>query len=270
MNINLLEALSFGFMQRALLGGILVAIICALIGVFLVLRRLSLIGDGLAHITFGGVALGLFLHWNPLITALGFSIASAFAITKLRTQTKLYGETAIAILFSSGLALGVILLSLSKGFNIDLFSFLFGNILAVTFSDLITIFCLGVVVVLSILFFYKEFFAITFDEETALASGIPTEKLNLFFTILTAITVVLSIRIVGILLVSSLIVLPCATSLQIARSFKQTLFLSVALAVLSVIIGLFCAYIFDIAPGGSIVFALILFFLLSICIKKIR
>ena len=264
----MIEALTYDFMQRAFAAGIIVAIICALIGVFLVLRRMSLIGDGLAHITFGGVALGLYFGINPLLSALASSLASGFAIQALKNRAKLYGETAIAILFSAGLAVGVILISLRNGFSVDILSFLFGSILAVSNTDLLIIGALGLLVPCCVLLFYKEFVAITFDEETAKVSGVPVQFLNTLFIVLTAITVVSSLRIMGVLLVSSFLVLPCATSMQLAKSFKRLLLLSVVVAITSVIIGLFTSYTFNIAPGGSIVFISIILFLCSLLIKK--
>lgn len=259
---------TFEFMQRALFAGIIIGILCAIIGVFLVLRRQSLLGDGLSHITFGGVALGLFLHWQPIITALVCSILSAFAIQKLQTKFKLYGETAVAILFSLGLGLGVILISTGKGANVNIIGVLFGSILAIDTIDVVIIGFLGLAVPLSIFLLYKELLYITFDEQGARASGLPVETLDIFFIILTAITVVLSIKIVGILLVSSLLVLPCAASMQICKSFKQTIIGSIFAAVVSVVLGLLAAYWFNIAPGGSIVMISILLFVASLLIGK--
>jgi len=259
-----IEFFQYGFLQRALITGILVAIVCAIIGVFLVLRQMSLLGDGLAHIAFGGIALGLLMDVYPLLIALGFTILSAFAIQHLKERAKIFGDTAIAILFAAGLAMGVILLSLSGGFNVDILSYLFGSILTVSRADLLMISILAVVVPTIVIVLYKEFFAITFDEESARVSGLPVRKLNLVFTILTAITVVLAMRVVGILLVSSLIVLPAATSMQLAKSFKQTFFFSIIVAILMVVLGMFTSYAFNLAPSGTIVLSGILLFLLSI------
>ncbi|MFH1750675.1 MAG: metal ABC transporter permease, partial [Candidatus Micrarchaeota archaeon] len=191
----MLEFLAYGFMQRALLAGVLVALVCALVGVFLVMRRMSLLGDGLAHISFGGIAFGLFFKIYPIFSALLFAIVAAFGIQKLK-NLKVYGDAAIAIFFSFGLALGVVLISYSKGFGLDLFSYLFGSILAVSEMDIAVIFTIGVAAFAAVLVFYKELLYITFDEEAAKASGIPVERMNMMLVLLTAIIVVLSMRIV--------------------------------------------------------------------------
>jgi zinc transport system permease protein len=170
------ELLEFGFMQRAFVAGILISVICAAIGVFLVLRRMSLLGDGLAHISFGGIAAGMFFGVYPLVSALVFSVLAAVGIQKLK-RMKVYGDAAIAIFFSFGLAIGVVLVSLSRGFNSDLFSYLFGSILAVSETDILMILVFGLATLSAIVLFYKELFFITFDEESARASGLPVENL---------------------------------------------------------------------------------------------
>ncbi|MCZ7399742.1 MAG: metal ABC transporter permease [Candidatus Methanoperedens sp.] len=256
----MLEILQYSFMQRAFIAGIMVAIICSAIGTFIVLKRLSMIGDGLAHIALGGVALGLFFNVYPIITALLFSAISALGINRLR-KTKVHGDVAIAIFFSAGLAVAVVLLSLANGFNVNLFSYLFGSILTVNETDLQIVMGLGILTVGAIILFYKEFVYLTFDEESAIVSGIPVDKLNDALVILTAITVVVSIKIVGILLVSSLLVVPTAISLQISKNFKETILFSTVFAILSVVTGLISSYYFNIATGGAIVLVSIIFFI---------
>jgi len=263
----MIEILQYGFMQRAFIAGILIAILSAIIGVFIVLRRMALLGDGLAHISFGGIAAGMLFGFYPIFSALIFSILGALGIQKLK-KLKIYSDSAIAILFSFGLALGVILISLSRGFNADLFSYLFGSILAVNLTDIITILGVGIIVLLIIFFFYKELFYITFDETSAKASGLPVEKMDTLLVILTAIIVVLSMRIVGILLVSSLIVIPASTALLLHKGFKKTLLISCIIAIISVIIGLILAYYLDLAAGGAIVMMLIVIFLTTLIYKK--
>ncbi len=246
-------------MQRALLAGVLVALVCALVGVFLVMRRMSLLGDGLAHISFGGIAFGLFFKIYPIFSALLFAIAASFGIQKLK-NLKVYGDAAIAIFFSFGLALGVVLISYSKGFGLDLFSYLFGSILAVSETDILVIFTIGAVAFAAVLVFYKELLYITFDEDAAKASGIPVERMNMMLVLLTAIIVVLSMRIVGILLVSSFLVIPASTALLFRKSFKETVIYASLFSVFSVILGLISAYYFDLAAGGAIVLVLVLIF----------
>lgn len=257
----MMDFLQYAFMQRALLAGLFVALSCSLIGVFLVLRRLSLIGDGLAHIAFGGLAIGLFTGLPPMITALATTILGALGIHVLRRK-KMAADAAIAVVFSIGLAVGVVLISIARGFNVDLFSFLFGSILSVGAADLVLVGVLGVVVVAAVLFFYKELLFITFDEESAKASGLPIGFLNVMLMVLAAITVIVAMRVVGVLLVSSLVVLPTVTARQVSRSFRQMLLFSVIAALLSVFFGLLAAFYLDLAAGGAIVLVAALLFLL--------
>ena len=255
-------------MQRAFIAGILIALLCSVIGVFLVLRRMALLGDGLAHISFGGIAAGIFFGFYPLLSALAFSVLAALGIQKLK-HMKVYSDAAIPMFFSFGLAIGVVLISLSHGFNADLFSYLFGSILAVSEMDIFLITALGTATLLVLWLFYKEFFYITFDEESARASGIPVERLNTMLIILTAIAVVLSMRIVGIMLVSSFIVIPASTALPVCRSFKQSIAASAFIAIASVIAGLVLAYYFDLAAGGAIVLVLVAAFCSMLAYKKL-
>jgi len=259
----MLEIFQFIFMQRAILIGVLIALICAIVGLFIVLRRMALLGDGLAHISFGGIAAGMFFSIYPLLSALLFSVLGALGIQKLK-RTKIYSDSAIAIFFSFGLALGVLLISLSRGFTTDLMSYLFGSILAVSVQDIFLVLVVGLIVLITIYFFYKELFYITFDDSSAKISGLPVEKIDNLLVILTAVTVVLSIRIVGILLVSSLLVIPASIALLFKRSFKQTILLSIVISVLSVVIGLVGAYYFNLAAGGAIVMVLIILFFCTI------
>jgi len=265
----MIEFLQYAFMQRALIAGIIIALLCAIIGLFLVLRRMALLGDGLAHISFGGIAAGMLFGFYPILSALTFAILGALGIQKLK-KMKIYSDSAIAIFFSFGLALGVILISLSHGFNADLFSYLFGSILVVSTTDIIIIFIIGIIVLITLALFYKELFYITFDEYSAKASGLPVEKIDALLVILTAITVVLSMRIVGILLVSSMLVIPASTALLLRKSFKQTIIYSSIISITSVIIGLILAYYLDLAAGGAIVITLITGFLIAIIYKKIK
>ena len=264
----MLEFLQYTFMQRAFIGGILIAMLCAVIGVFLVLRRMALIGDGLAHISFGGIAAGVFFNVYPLLSALVFSILAALGIQKLK-QMKVYSDSAIAIFFSFGLALGVVLVSLSHGFNMDLMSYLFGSILAVSENDILLILSVGLATLAALVLFYKELFYITFDEESARASGVPVESLNTMLLVLAAVAVVLSMQVVGILLVSSFIVIPASIALPLCRSFRQSILASVLIAVLSVIAGLLLAYYFNLAAGGAIVLVLVAAFTAMLAYRRI-
>ena len=247
------ELFNYEFMQRALAAGLLVAVICPLIGTFVVMRRLSMIGDTLSHASLAGIAAGMLGGLYPLWSALIFSLAAAIGIEKLRKHFPQYAELSISIVLSASIGLAVVLISLANSFNADLMSYLFGSIIAVNALDIYIILGLSIIILVSVGLFYKEFFYMAFDEEGAELAGMPVSSLNMYFTVLTAMTIVVSMRVVGMMMVSSLMVVPVACSLLISKSFKNTIFLSVFFALISVVIGLFSSYWFDLAPGGSIV-----------------
>ena len=248
-----LEVLEFGFMQRALIAGVAVAITTSVIGLFLVLRRNSLFGDALSHVAFGGIAVGLVAGVYPLWTGLALSIAGALGITKLRQSTKIPADATVAILLSSGLALGILLVSATGGFTLDLFSFLFGSILLVSVNDTLAILALAGVVLATVILLYKRLMYITFDEEQAKVSGLDITRMNYLFVVLASVTAVVSMRLVGILLVSALIVIPNITALLFGRGFKKTAIISVSVSVFSVLAGIAVSYAFNLAPAGTIV-----------------
>lgn len=264
------EILSYGFMQRALVSGIAISLMCSTVGLFLVLRRHSLFGDALAHSAFGGIAVGLFLGIYPMWTAFIVSILSALGLTKIRQRFQISGDATVAILLSSGLAMGVILISLAGGFTVNLFSFLFGSILLVSLDNTILILGLAGSILVVILLLYRQLAYATFNEEQAKVSGIQVEKLNYLLVVIAGITVVSSMQLVGILLTSSLIVIPNVTAMLFSRGFKQTAILSMIFAVFSAVIGILTSYIFNIAPGGMIVLISILLFAGSLGLKSLR
>lgn len=266
----MLDILQYDFMQRALIAGITIGIISPLIGTFLVLRRLSFIGDTLSHTTLAGVAAGILAGGYPLISGTVFAVLAALGIEQLRKAYKHYEELSMPIMMSTGIGLAVVLISISDGFKVDVFSYLFGSVIAVTKLDAITIISLGVIIILAVLLFYKELLFLAFDEEGAKLSGIPYQRVNLIFTILVALTIASSMRIVGILLVSSMMTIPVATSLQISNSFKQTLIYSVVFAEIAVITGLILAFYLDLASGGTIVLVSVSILLITLLIKKLR
>jgi zinc transport system permease protein len=263
------EILQFAFMQRALITGTAVAITCSIIGLFLVLRRQSLFGDAMSHVAFGGIALGIFMNMYPIWTAFIVSVLAALGITKLKDSAKIPSDSAIAVLLSSGLALGVVLISLSNGFNLDLFSFLFGSILLVGFQDEITVLILDVAIISIVVFLYNKLMYITFNEEQAKVSGLDVTKMNYLFIVLASITVITSIRLVGVLLISSLIVIPNVTAMLFGKGFRKTAIISILVAVCSVEIGIMLSYIWNVAPGGTIVLTSITIFIFTISIKSI-
>ena len=260
--------LSFGFMQNAIISGIAISLVCSTVGLFLVLRKYSLFGDALAHSAFGGVALGLFLGVYPLWAAYVVSILSALALTKIRQKFDISGDAIIAILLSSGIAIGIVLISLSGGFSIDIFSFLFGSILLVSTENVIMVLGLCAAIFIILITGYKKFMYITFSEEQAQVSGIPVQKLNYLLIAIAGVTVVTSMQLVGVLLVSALFVIPNVTAMMFKRSFKQTIILSMSFSVFSTVAGIMISYPLDIAPSGMVVLLAIMLFIGSLIIKS--
>jgi zinc transport system permease protein len=255
-----LDIFQYGFIVRGLIAGIIVSLIAPLIGIFLVLRRYSLIADTLAHVSLAGIAIGLLLGINPVITALGATIIASAGIERLRTSTRIYGESALALFLSGSLALAVVLISLADGFNANLFNFLFGSIVTVTRSDIYIITGVAILVVIVLFAFYKELVYITFDEEAARVSTIPFRFINTVLILLAALTVSLSIPIVGVLLISALIVVPTVTALQFRKNFLWTIIYAEIISVSSVIAGIFISYYLNLAAGGAIVLIMMIIF----------
>ncbi|MEN6330575.1 MAG: metal ABC transporter permease [Smithella sp.] len=270
--MSLGEILSFAFIQRAILAGSLIAAVCSILGVFLVLRRMSLIGDGLAHTTFGSVAVVLLLGASPLyvtLAALPLVMISSLAILKLTRSKKIQGDAAIGVVSSIGIAAGIVLASLSGGYNVDLFSYLFGNILTVNQTELLLSLIIFIVVAGSVFFFYHDLFAVTFDEELAQSMGVKTKRINIILFILTAVAAVLAMKVTGIMLVSAMLILPPLTALQLSVSFKTTIVVSVIFSILSVICGIIFSFLLNIPAGGTIVICNVFFLLISLGIRKI-
>ncbi|MEW6215252.1 MAG: metal ABC transporter permease [Nitrospirota bacterium] len=266
--MGITDFLSYEFIRQALIAGSFIALLCSILGVMLVLRRLSLIGDGLAHVTFGSVAIGLLLKHHPLYISIPIVMLSSLGILKLTEKARLYGDAAIGIVSSLGIAGGILIASVAGGFNVDLLSFLFGNILAISKAEVFVSIALSIVVLLIISFFYNEHFSITFDEEFAKVSGIKTKKINSILVLLTGLTVVLTMRVVGIMLTSALLILPAVTALQIARSFKNTMAISSIVAILSVIMGIYISFIINLPTGATIVMINFIFFLTAFLYKN--
>ncbi len=253
----MLEILEYGFIQRALISGIAISTICSMVGCFLVMRRYALFGDGIAHVAFGGVAVGLFMGIIPFWSAFVVSILGSLGLQKMQ-NSKVSGEVAVAVTLVSGLSVGVILTSIAGGFTLDLFSFLFGSIILVSTNDMITILSISGVVALVIILLYRRLLFITFNAELARVSGIRVTLLNYLFAVLAAITVVVAMRLTGILLITALIVLPTLSASKFNRGFKGTMTISAAISSSSVISGIFISYLLDWAPSGTIVALLVL------------
>ncbi|MGE5426075.1 MAG: metal ABC transporter permease [Bacillota bacterium] len=252
--MNILDFFQYGFLVRALIAGSLTAILAGVLGVFLVLRKLSLIGDGLAHVSFGAVALGLLLGVYPFYISVPLTVVAAFFVLKAG-KSKLYGDAAIGIVSAAGVAGGVVVASLAGGFNVDLFSYLFGSLLAVSSLELYFLAALTLLALAFIIFAYRPLFVLAFDEVSARAMGVKADRYNNALLLLTALTVAVAIKAVGVMLVSALLILPAAASLQGAKNFKGALIGAGAFAWLSVLIGLAASVTFNLPAGASIVFA---------------
>jgi len=259
----MLEIFQYGFMLRAFAAGIIVAVISPLIGTFLVTRKYSLISDTLSHVSLAGVMLGLLIGINPIFTALGVALLAAWLIERIRGEKKVSGETVLSLFLSGGLAIAVILMGLGKGFGVDLFSYLFGSITTVRNEDLFIILILGTVVLVTILMMYKKLLYVCYDEEGARVAGLPVKSINFLLITLAAFTVVVAMRIVGVLLIGALMTIPAITAMQVAKSFKQSLVLSVFLSLAAVTGGLWLAFYFNLAAGGAIVILALTFFGIS-------
>ncbi|MBI4600274.1 metal ABC transporter permease [Candidatus Uhrbacteria bacterium] len=259
----MVDIFQYDFIVRGLAAGLIIGSTAPLIGIFLVLRRYSLIADTLAHISLAGIAVGLLLKIDPLLTALGASTLSSLAIERLRESKKIYGESALSLFLSGGLALAVLLIGLSNGLNADLFSYLFGSIVTVRQQDVFLIAAICVPVACVIILLFKELVYLSFDEEAARASGIPTRALNMLLIVLAAIVIALSIPVIGILLVSALLVLPVVTAIQLKKSFVKTLVWAECFSLFSVVAGIAISFYADLPSGATIV---LLMFALFLCV----
>lgn len=264
----MIEIFQYDFMIRAFEAGMAIGVIAPLIGMFLVVRRYSLMADTLAHVSLAGVATGLLLGINPIFSAIGLSLVASVGIESLRNSRKIFGESVLALFLSGSLAVAVIILSLAKGFNANLFSYLFGSISTVSPLDLWVTLALAITVFLTVCFLYKELFFVSFDSELARANGLPVKRLNLIIVMLAAVAVSLSIRIVGVLLIGALMVIPVISAMQYGKGFRTTLLLSVAFSLISVFLGLFISYYLGLASGGTIVVVALGIFLLSLLVKR--
>ncbi|KGR91568.1 metal ABC transporter permease [Ureibacillus massiliensis 4400831 = CIP 108448 = CCUG 49529] len=274
----MIEAImNYEFLQNAFLSGIIIGIIAPLLGVFIVVRRMSLIADALSHVTLAGIAGSLYLSQsfaalallNPIYLGIVASVGGSILIERLRNLYKHYEELAIPIIMSGGIGISAIFLSLASGFKTDLTSYLFGTVSAVSRQDLWIVILIALVVLVFLKLLFKEMFVLSFDEEYAKATGLPSKWIHLLFMIVVALVIAASMRIVGILLVSSLITLPVAAAMRIARGFKQTIGYSILFGELAVIIGLVSAFYLNLAPGGTIVVTSIMILLIVIFAKKI-
>jgi zinc transport system permease protein len=258
--IDLVAFLNTGFIQRAFVIGIIIAVMTSVMSVFVVLKKVSLLGDGLAHATYGGLALGLYLGLPPTWIGSIVAVVSAVGITKSQRTKKIPGDAAVAVFLVLGLGLGTVLISLSRSYGFNLESLLFGSILLVTPEQIYGALGFLVLALSLVLVLFKELAFITFDETQAMAAGIRTWAYDYLFSLLTGVAVVISVPVVGVLLIAALLVLPGLTSLQVSRSLRESMFVSVTFGVLSVILGLLGSIILDTASGAMIVIAALAIF----------
>jgi ABC-type Mn2+/Zn2+ transport system permease subunit len=249
----LLEPLQFGFMQRGLLASILVAIICGMLGSFVVLKGLAFIGDALAHASFGGVALAFVLGTNIYLGAFVFAIATALGIGVITRRGRVRSDTAIGILFSGTFAFGILLISGFEGYTIDLFGYLFGDVLSISQADLWTIAGLGLLVLALVIAFYRQLLFVAFDPTVAEASGVPAGALNYLLLGLLGATIVISIQAVGIVLVISLLVTPAATAYLLTKKFHHMILAGMGFGSISALLGIYLSYYLDVASGAAII-----------------
>jgi zinc transport system permease protein len=267
---NVITLLGQPFIQRAFLAGLIIALLSSVLGVFIVLKRMSLIGDGLAHTAFGGLALGYYLNIVPLWGAAVVVILGSIGITKATRSTKISGDAAVAVFLQLGLASGIVLLSLARGFGVNIDSLLFGSILLVDNTQIVLTFSVLAITAAIVYAFYKELVYTAFDEVQARASGINTSFFDYLVSALAGIVVIASIPIVGVLLISAMLVLPALTSLQVSRSFRETLIISPLFGLASVVFGLLMSIVLDTASGATIVLTALLIFLVVLVSKRFQ
>lgn len=267
------EMMSYAFFSRAIIVGVLVSLCASLLGVTLVLKRYSMIGDGLSHVGFGALAVASALHMEPLYVTIPIVVIAAFFLLRISENSKIKGDAAIALISSSALALGVVTTSIN-GTNTDLSNYLFGSILSVSKSDQVISIVLSVIVIVIYILFYHRVFAITFDENFAKATGLHTEIYNIVIALLTAITIVLGMRLMGTLLISSLIIFPSLTSMRVFKRFSQVVVSSACISVICFVLGMIFSYLYELPSGASVVIAnlgvLVLFSAIAFIISKIN
>lgn len=266
----MLDALQYEFMRNALIAGVLAAIACGIIGAYVVVKKMVSVSGAISHSSFGGIGMGYYVGISPILGALFFTIASALGMGVVIKRTRLPEDTAIGILWAMGMAIGIIFIGLTPGYAPDLFSYLFGNILAVPFSDIILMLILDTVIVVMVIALYKEFLAVSFDEEFGTVAGVPVEALYLLMLCMIALTVVVLIRVVGIILVIALLTIPAALARQFTHDLKKMMLLSILFGAIFAFGGLWLSYELDLASGATIILLSGTVLLLSLGLSRIR
>ena len=258
----------YQFMQRAFIAAVLVSIACGIVGTYVVIKRIVSLSGAISHAAFGGVGLGYFLGVNPVLAAIPFSIVSAMGIGTIRDRVKVSEDTAIGILWSLGMAIGIIFINLTPGNAPDLFSYLFGSILTIDNSDLYIMFILDLIIIVTVFLFQREFLAISFDEEFSKVLGVPTEFIYMLLLSMVALSVVVLIKVVGVILIIALLSIPAAISKQFTYDIKKLMLFSVITGIILTVVGLLLSYIFNLASGATIILVLGIAFTVVSLVKK--
>jgi zinc transport system permease protein len=265
----MIEALQFGFMRHALMAGLLVSIACGVIGTFVVIKRIVFLSGGIAHAAYGGIGLGYYLRVNPVLGAIVFSIAAALGMGAVQRKTRQRADTVIGVMWAIGMALGIILVDLTEGYKADLMSYLFGSILAVPSSDLWIMLGLDLVIIALVALFYKELLAISFDETFAAVENVPVDAMYMILLCLIALTVVMMMRVVGLIMVIALLTMPAAISGQFMRNMKRMMALASILGVIFTTTGLWLSYFLNLTSGATIILVTAAAYLLSLAMKPL-
>ena len=264
-----MEALQFDFMRNALMAGVLVSVACGVVGTFVVVNRLVFLSGGIAHAAYGGIGLGYFFRFNPVLGAIIFSMAAALGMGALQRKTHQRADTIIGVMWAMGMALGIILVDLSAGYKADLMSYLFGSILSVPASDLLIMLALDLVIVALVALFYKELLAISFDETFATVENVPVDAIYLVLMCMIALTVVMMMRVVGLIMVIALLTMPAAISGQFVKDMRKMMVLASVLGVLFTTTGLWLSYFLNLTSGATIILVAGAAYLLSLAIKPV-
>ncbi|MDO4206519.1 MAG: metal ABC transporter permease [Lachnospiraceae bacterium] len=264
------EMLSYPFLVRALICGVLLSVCASLLGVSLVLKRYSMIGDGLSHVGFGALAIATAFHWAPLAVSIPVVVAAAFLLLRLNENTKIKGDAAIALISTGALAIGILVVSLTTGVNIDIYNYMFGSVLAIDKTSFFVSIGACVVIIVLFLLFYNRIFAVTFDEDFTRATQARSSGIHILIALLTAVVIVLGMRLMGALLISALIIFPALTSMRVFKSYKKVTVSAAILSAVCFVIGIFCSYTISIPVGATVVVINIIAFLIFFLIGKIR
>lgn len=266
------EIFSYPFMVKAIISGLLISICSALLGVVLVLKKYSMIGDGLSHVGFGALAVATALNKEPIIVSIPIVVIVSFFLLKISENKKIKGDSAIALISTSSLAIGIMILSMTTGMNTDVSNYLFGSILGLTKVDVILTIILSIFVIIIFVLFYNKIFAITFDENFSKATGINVNLYNIIIAFLTSLIIVLGMRTMGSLLISSLMIFPTLTSMRVFKSFKAVVINSLIISIICFLVGIFISYIYDIPTGANIaivnVLAFLIYYIIGLILKK--